>query len=223
VTRPCQLARPPTTASPSPPLAAGGPIRQGNGRRQVAHQTQADRDGEAGIVRRIADGDQRALAEVVRQHGGRLRALALGFAGGAAEADDIVQETFWTLWKRAGSWKPDGPPLVAWLTRVAMNRAIDRERRRKVRGFFGLDDVAEPSDDTVSQEQRMAAHGELKAVMDDVKDLPARQRAAILLAADGERSNREIAEALGLSVGATEQLLVRARRTLRARLAARDE
>jgi RNA polymerase sigma-70 factor (ECF subfamily) len=52
-----------------------------------------------------------------------------------------------------------------------------------------------------------------------LKDLPARQRAAILLAANGERSNAEISAALGLSVGAVEQLLVRARRTLRTRLA----
>jgi RNA polymerase sigma-70 factor (ECF subfamily) len=52
--------------------------------------------------------------------------------------------------------------------------------------------------------------------------LPQRQRAAILLAAGGEHSNSEIAAMLGLSAGAVEQLLVRARRTLRAKLAERE-
>ena len=56
-------------------------------------------------------------------------------------------------------------------------------------------------------------------MLDDIRTLPARQRAAILLASDGEKSNIEIADALGVSLGAAEQLLVRARRTLRARLA----
>lgn len=189
----------------------------------MASGERTDRESDTDLVRRISTGDQRALAEVVRRHGGRLRSLALGFAGGAGDADDIVQETFWTLWRRARSWKPDGPPLSAWLTRVALNRAIDRERRRKVRNFFGIDDVAEPADDRAGQDRQLAAHGELAAVMADIAELPPRQRAAILLAADGERTNGEIAEALGQSVGAVEQLLVRARRKLRARLAAREE
>jgi RNA polymerase sigma-70 factor (ECF subfamily) len=60
---------------------------------------------------------------------------------------------------------------------------------------------------------------QLAAVTRYIQELPARQRLAILLSAEGERSNAEIAEAMGLSVGAVEQLLVRARRTLRTRLA----
>jgi RNA polymerase sigma-70 factor (ECF subfamily) len=46
--------------------------------------------------------------------------------------------------------------------------------------------------------------------------LPEKQRLALLLAVQAERSNAEIASVLGVSEGAAEQLLVRARRTLRA-------
>ena len=67
----------------------------------------------------------------------------------------------------------------------------------------------------------MATEGELTAVLGDIKALPPRQRAAILLAAEGERSNAEIAQILGQTVGAVEQLLVRARRKLRSNLAER--
>jgi RNA polymerase sigma-70 factor (ECF subfamily) len=66
------------------------------------------------------------------------------------------------------------------------------------------------------------AGSELAAVARDLLSLPARQREAVLLCADGATTNAEIAAAMGLSVGAVEQLLVRARRTLRLRLAARD-
>src|SRR6185312_9027525 len=85
------------------------------------------------LVARIAARDQRAFALVVRRHAGRLKALALGFTGAPGEADDIVQETFWSFWRHAARWRPDGPPLAAYLARMALNRAIDMDRRRKVR------------------------------------------------------------------------------------------
>ncbi len=182
----------------------------------------ADGETDEALVGRMAAGDERALAEIVRRHAGRVKALALGFAGGAAEADDVVQETFWRLWRNAHRWRPGGPPLSAYLARIAMNRAIDASRRRRLRRFFGLEDAAEVADPDPAADERLATGSELAAVARDVRALPARQRAAILLAADGERQNAEIAEAMGLSVGAVEQLLVRARRTLRIRLAARD-
>ena len=163
-----------------------------------------------------------ALAEIVRRHGPRLRVLALRFRGTDQAADDIVQETFWTAWREIGRWLPGGPPFAAWLTRIAVNRAIDSERRGKVRRFFGLDTAETVADGAPFADVALAARTELAAVARDIRDLPPRQRAAILIVASGERTNAEVAATLGVSEGAAEQLLVRARRTLRARLAARD-
>ena len=174
------------------------------------------------LVALIAAGDQRAFGEIVRRHGGRLRALALGFAGGAADADDIVQETFLSFWRTAARWRPDGAPLGAYLTRIAVNRAIDGDRRRRVRRFFGLEAADDVANAEFAADERLQGKQALAAVARDIRQLPARQRAAILLVADGDRSNGEIAGVMGLSEGAVEQLLVRARRTLRARLAERE-
>ena len=179
-------------------------------------------DSDEALALRVAAGDNRAFSEIVRRHGGRLRALAHRFTGGASEADDIVQETFLSFWKTAARWQLGGPPLGAYLTRIAVNRAIDGDRRRKVRRFFGLEDATEIADPQVTADEQLGSKNELAAVTGYVAALPARQRAAILLAAEGERSNAEIGEAMGLSVGAVEQLLVRARRTLRMRLAQRE-
>ena len=181
----------------------------------------AEADDEA-LAIMVANGDGRALGEIVRRHGGRLRALALRFAGGAPEADDIVQDTFLSFWRTARRWQPGGPPLGAYLTRIAVNRAIDADRRRRIRRFVGLETVTEVAHDEIGTERRHAGKAALAAVARDIGTLPARQRAAILLAADGERSNSDIAAAMGLSEGAVEQLLVRARRTLRLRLAERE-
>ncbi len=183
----------------------------------------SEEDKDERLVARIAARDERAFAVVVRRHAGKLKALALGFTGAAGEADDIVQETFWSFWRNAARWRPDGPPLGAYLARIAMNRAIDAGRRRKVRAFFGLEDAGDLPDTERRADERAEAGSELAAVSRDLLDLPERQREAVLLAADGSTSNAEIAITMGLSVGAVEQLLVRARRTLRLRLAARDD
>jgi RNA polymerase sigma-70 factor (ECF subfamily) len=199
---------------------AGGRGGTMNGQRLAASAVSGESD-EA-LALRVAAGDQRAFAEIVRRHGGRLRALAVRFVGGAAEADDIVQEAFLSFWRTAGRWQPGGPALAAYLTRIAINRAIDGDRRRRLRRFFGLEDAADVADPAIPADVRMAGRRELAAVAKDIAALPARQRAAVLLTADGERTNAEIAEAMGLSTGAVEQLLVRARRTLRMRLAGRE-
>jgi RNA polymerase sigma-70 factor (ECF subfamily) len=191
------------------------------GGQRVTTTAIGEAEDEALVVLSAA-GDQRAFGEIVRRHGGRLRALAMRFAGGASEADDIVQETFVSFWRTAGRWQPGGPPLAAYLTRIAVNRAIDGDRRRRVRRFFGLEEATEIVDSEPAADERLADRRALRAVAMDIRRLPARQRAAILLAADGERSNGEIAAAMGLSEGAVEQLLVRARRTLRMRLAERE-
>lgn len=202
-----------------------------SGRDDTARRTHGQRLTTTGIaeaddetlVALTAAGDQRAFAAIVRRYGGRLRAVALRFAGAAGEADDIVQDTFVRFWRTAGRWQPGGPPLGAYLMRIAVNRAIDGDRKRKVRRFFGLEDAGEIADPAPPADDRMAGRMALGAVVADVKQLPARQRAAILLAADGERSNAEIAGVMGLTEGAVEQLLVRARRTLRTRLAEREQ
>lgn len=203
------------------PARAGAHDGKATGGSRLAVAETTDETDEA-LAARTAAGDNRAFREIVRRHGGRLRALAHRFTGGAAEADDVVQETFLSYWRTAGRWQPGGPPLGAYLTRIAINRAIDGDRRRKVRRFFGLEDAAEVADTEPAADTQLAGRRELAAVMRDVGALPARQRAAILLAAEGERSNADVAASMGLSLGAVEQLLVRARRTLRMRLAERD-
>lgn len=174
------------------------------------------------LALRTAGGDPRAFAEIVRRHGARLRILALRFTGGTAEADDIVQETFLSYWKTARRWQPGGAPLGAYLTRIAVNRAIDADRRRRVRRFFGLEEAREVADPAPLADAQDETARAVEAVARDIAVLPARQRAAILLASDGDKSNADIAAAMSLSEGAVEQLLVRARRTLRLRLAERE-
>lgn len=172
------------------------------------------------LAARLATGDERAFTELVRRHAGRLGALAKRFTGRADHAEDIVQEVFLAAWRSRRPWQPGGPPFAAYLTRLTMNRCIDHSRRQKLRRFVGLDDAPEPVEPSRDPAALAEARSEVEAVSRLVLRLPARQRAAILVAAEGGKSSSEVAAVMGISTGAAEQLLVRARRTLRSQLAA---
>ncbi len=179
-------------------------------------------DPDLVLVRAIAGGDERALRTLLTRHGPRLRALAGSYSAAAGDADDVVQDTMWTIWRTAARFEARGVKVASWITRIAVNRCIDLERRRRIRRFVGLEDAAEAPDPAIAADEALAGRKRLAAVLGDIRSLPPRQRAAILIAAGGEQSTADIAASLGVSVGAAEQLLVRARRTLRQNLARRE-
>ena len=179
--------------------------------------TEPAADPDAGLVARLAAGDQSALSELMKRHGRRLRHIAVRMTGRVEDAEDIVQEAFVAFWRRAPRLKPDGAPFAAYLTRTVVNRCIDRSRRERLRRFIGLETVREPEDPEPGADHSLAMRSEAAAVMADLQQLPARQRAAILLVSTEEQSIADVAGVMNLSVGAVEQLLVRARRTLRLR------
>lgn len=168
------------------------------------------------LLVRIAGGDRRAFAALVRRHGERVRGLALAFTGRAADADDIVQEVFVAVWRKPRSWRPGAAAFSTWLHRVVANRCLDHARRQRRRPWLPFAQAADVSDEAPSALDAIADHERLSTVRRALHTLPEKQRLALLLASQDARSNAEIAGVLGISEGAAEQLLVRARRTLRA-------
>jgi RNA polymerase sigma-70 factor (ECF subfamily) len=183
----------------------------------------ADADEDDALMARVGQGDQRAFARLVARHGPRAQALAHRFAGSAADAEDIVQEAFWRVWRSAERWTPGAAMFSTWLHRVVVNLCVDHDRRRRLRRFLPFADAFDPPSEEAGPERALSDRDEVAALRVDILALPARQRAALLLSADGERSNAEIAKVLDTTEKAVESMLVRARRTLRARLASREE
>lgn len=176
-----------------------------------------DSEDDDTLMSRAAAGDRRAFALLVTRHAQRVRAVALRFSGNAADADDVTQQAFFAAWREAANWQRGRARFGTWIYRVAVNRCIDLSRRRRVRSWLSLDAVAEPADEAPDAADRAVQRSELEAVRRDILALPEKQRAALLLAVQAEKGTAEIGAALGVSAGAAEQLLVRARRTLRER------
>jgi RNA polymerase sigma-70 factor (ECF subfamily) len=167
------------------------------------------------LLARIAGEDRHAFTILMRRHGQKVRGLALAFSGRTADADDITQDVFITLWRRPQAWRPGSAAFSTWLYRVVVNRCRDQARRRRIRGWFTLGEIPDPIDEAPSALEVLGGRERLMEVRRAIGDLPEKQRLALLLAIQGERSNAEIASILEVTEGAAEQLLVRARRRLR--------
>ena len=88
-------------------------------------------DGD--LVRRIAAGDQDALAEAFRDFGGVVKSLAWRVIRDEALAEDVVQETFVWLWRSSEKYDPASGSLRSLLLTVAHRRAVDMVRSEQAR------------------------------------------------------------------------------------------
>ncbi|GIT90678.1 RNA polymerase sigma subunit ECF family protein [Jannaschia pagri] len=173
---------------------------------------------EGALLSRAAAGDAAAAATLVDRLGPRLLAFCLRLTGGdRAEAEDIVQETFLRLWRKADEWDANGTArLSTWMGRVASNLAIDRKRRAK--RAAPMDDATEVPDGTPGIEARLIEGDRRAALVRALDSLPPRQRQAVVLRHIEGYSNPDIAAMMGTGVEAVESLIARGKRQLTATL-----
>jgi RNA polymerase sigma-70 factor (ECF subfamily) len=170
------------------------------------------------LLAAVGRGDAQAFRALVARHADRLHAVALRTLGDAAEAEDVTQEVLTRLWQQAPRWRPGAAQVATWLHRVAVNACLDRLRRARHRRHAPLEAADAVPDTAPGIETRLVEGERARAVRAAVAGLPDRQRMALALTYAGGLSNAAVAEAMALSVGAVESLLVRAKRELRARL-----
>jgi RNA polymerase sigma-70 factor (ECF subfamily) len=167
------------------------------------------------LMARIADGDRGAFSTLVNRHLDRAVRTAQRLLGGRSEAEDVAQDAFLRVWQHAERWRPEGGRFTTWLYRVVVNASIDR--LRKPRGL-ALEDAPEPEDESPSAFRTFHQAEVARSVSAAVAELPERQRTALTLCHYEELGNIEAAEVMGITVGALESLLIRAKRHLRERL-----
>lgn len=182
--------------------------------RTAAHGEEHDDE----LLARVAKGDATAWPLLVDRHLVPVVGFAWRLTRNRTDAEDVGQETFVRLMRKAGDWQPGDASLRTWLYRVATNLCIDRHRaanRMPVASETEIDSGAEETAD-FTRDIDIA-----RAVQRAVDRLPERQRRALTLVHYQGLSNGEAADVLEISVDACESLLARARRALKADL--RDE
>jgi RNA polymerase sigma-70 factor (ECF subfamily) len=175
-------------------------------------------DTDAIILDRLVQRDEAALADLYDRHGRGAFSAAYRIVGDPETAEEVVQEAFLAIWRRAETYRPERGAVRGWLMTVVRNRAIDVIRARESRPRTTIiDDIPLAAADDPVQAALTAASG--AAVRAAVAGLPADQRAAIELAYFSGLSYPEIAGRIGVPLGTVKSRLRLALERLRRQLA----
>ncbi len=172
---------------------------------QVADQKREEaRAEDERLVTRVAAGDRRAFEALYERYAATVFGLALKMLGDREVAEDAVQEIFWRVWRRLGSFDRSRA-FAPWLFGIAHNYCIDELRRRKVRPQQVYEDDDHPilsdiPDDTDIGETAILTE-QRQVVRSALEQLPEEQRQALLLAYFGGLTQQEIAAQLGNPLG----------------------
>lgn len=168
-----------------------------------------------------ADGNAAEFDALVRQHTLRLYRVALRIVGDPAEAEDVVQDAWVTVWRALGSFRGESA-VSTWLYRVVTNAALTHLRRRKPTAPVDPTDPTGPAarlvDARPGPEQAAVVSEQVDAVLRALTTLEPSQRVPLVLLELEGMSYDEVAEVLQVNVPALRSRTHRARVALLARL-----
>ncbi len=167
------------------------------------------------LVRRARRGDDAAFRVLVDRHAGRLYGLALHLVGHAADAEDIVQETFVGAFRGLRGFRGEAS-VKTWLTRILVRRVARVRRSRRLRLARPVDLILEGADNALSGEVTAETRADIRMDVSDVlaKLSPEHRTVVVLRELQGMRYS-EIADVLDVPQGTVESRLFRARQHLK--------
>lgn len=177
------------------------------------------------LARRAAAGDAGAFDALVVLYTDRVFAVAFRMLGDRAEAEDLAQEVFVTLYGALGSFRGESK-LSTWIYRITRNRCLNRMKFLKRRHVGLLADIDDPALQGACADVETRAAGqkdphkklqndELSALLERLLlELPEEQRALVVLRDLEDLSYEEIVDITGLPLGTVKSRLHRARAAL---------
>ena len=174
---------------------------------------------DVALLQAIARGDEASLARLYDQYRVILFGLLVRILNSREEAEDVLQEVFLQVWRRAGDYDEQRGKPFTWLVTLTRSRAIDRLRvlsaRQRLASAAAQDQPAEASDalkETVRSEQK-------DIVRQALAELPEEQRRTLLLAYFEGLTQTEIAAKLNAPLGTVKtrmrSAMTKLRETLR--------
>jgi len=162
------------------------------------------------LTRRAVGGDERAFAAIFRRYHQDLYRFCLAIVGNPHDAQEALQNTMAKV-LRALPGEEREIELKPWLYRIAHNESIDLLRRRREAVELDVEQVAPGyglAEDVVTRER-------LRQLLDDLRQLPERQREVLVMRELSGLGFEEIGGALGTSDAVARQTLYEARQSLR--------
>jgi RNA polymerase sigma-70 factor, ECF subfamily len=182
-------------------------INNESSRVRAQNETASEQVSDEILASQVARGSSGALEALYDRYASTVLGISLKIVGDRALAEDVLQETFWRLWKSAETYQSQRGSFTSWLFRIARNLSIDAYRRRNVRpqvfdvkegGDSVLDDVPDPEMDVAEQTQSILRNRQVRIAL---ASLPVVQRQVIEMAYFYGMTRQEIAEATGEALG----------------------
>jgi RNA polymerase sigma-70 factor, ECF subfamily len=162
------------------------------------------------LIRRVAEGDYLALSELYDRYSRPVYATGIRVLGDTSLAEDLVQDAFMSVWRAAGSFDPGRASFATWLYRIARNRAVDLNRRRRVRPLSAGEEPLRSV--SGGPEPEVGADG--WDVARALSRIPDEHREVLTLAYFEGLSQREISRRTGIPLGTIKSRTTSALRRL---------
>ena len=157
-------------------------------------------DELAALIGAVAAGDRAAFRAVYERTSAKLYGICLRLLGSEAEAEDVLQEAYVTVWRNARRFDSAKASAITWLAVIARNKAIDRLRRRRPVAD-GLEAAAEVPDDGPLATAVIEQKDDARRLAHCLDELDERARAMIRAAFLDGASYPELAEREGVPLG----------------------
>src|SRR5687767_13240842 len=115
---------------------------------EVARTATPETLDDASLVALARSGDAGAFRTIMRRHNRRLYRVARGLLGDDTEAEDVVQDSYLKAFRALDGFRGDAS-LATWLTRITMNEALGRVRRRRPQVSLNVLELIEKGDSSV--------------------------------------------------------------------------
>ena len=174
---------------------------------------------EIELLRRVGQGDRRSFEQLYERFSGVLFSIAYGMLKNQQAAEDVLQDVFVQIWKKAPLFDPARGRPMTWAVTLTRNKAIDLMRSAQRRS--SLHDLMQQEKEVFSRfEDRssfdtVASHEMGKLVREAIEKLSKEQREAIELAFFASMTQTEIAEHLDQPLGTIKARIRRGMLALR--------
>ena len=171
---------------------------------------------EQDLARRCSQRDKAAEEQLYRTYAARVYSLCRRYLGNEEDAKDLMLETLVQALDKIGTYKYTGEgSLYAWVSRIAINKAINQIRRHRWR-FVSLDHEAQDHIPEPTEEEMLAIPAE--KLREWVSQLPDLRRAVFNLYCLDGYSHKEIGRMLGISERGSTSIMAKARKQLKERI-----
>jgi RNA polymerase sigma-70 factor (ECF subfamily) len=174
-------------------------------------------DPFAELLKHCSHGDGRAFEELYRKSSARLYAICLGMLRREDLAEDVLQEAFINIWRRAGSFDASKGAALTWMTSIVRNRALDLLRSAHVQAGLISDEFNDEhfASHTPSPVASAAVGMSAEAVEKCLQQLKTEQRRCIMMAYYYGHTHDELSTLTGTPLGTVKAWIRRGLEKLR--------